>query len=256
MNIDVEVFENNVRNILRDDLHRINSVLYSTAETLRPGDFYFLGYNPGGKPGGECASKPNASCVIVPATSQFNDAWDWGEHRQEPGQHPMQRRARELFRMLGRDLDKVCASNLIFFQSRKESGVDYPRDAEACWKVHEYLIDEIVRPKVIITHGSRTYDFVRKRIREYSSFKQVEQATPDEDGERHWKCRALTSTVGKRLIIGLPHLSRFNPQNKNQTMEWMRMLVRRHARESGCDGGKHAAAGVVADGIRGGGGSG
>jgi len=73
--------------------------------------------------------------------------------------------------------------------------------AEKCWSVHEAIIREIVKPRVIITHGSLPFDFISYKLRG----KPLEEPQECKYAKWTWRCSRLEETGQK--LIGLPHLS-------------------------------------------------
>lgn len=198
---------NKIKDLVKndEDLSSMNGgILYSSIDTLREGEFYFLGVNPGGE---------NAINILDNLEENKNknafidEAWSNKTKDYNSGDAPMQKRAKELFEKLGSDIKDVCSSNLIFNQSVDEKSLDGKLfdNANICWKVHELLINEIIKPKYIISHGGTVYNyFVAKK-----EFKPIEIFN---SGHGDWSIK-----IAKKddiTLINLPHLSYYAPFTK------------------------------------------
>jgi len=127
------------------------AILYSSVKTLTSGKYYILGLNPGGSPdSGESIEINLNSLPKYEGNSFLDESW-LSENRI--GEHPIQKGLSSLCKYINYDLRNICASNLIFYRCRDEKGVDFWKDAEICWPVHEKIL-KIVNPKVIITIGN------------------------------------------------------------------------------------------------------
>ena len=129
-------------------------IFYSDERTLKKGKFYFLGVNPGGE---------NSETLIEDLKqlkrekiNHYLVSWENDIKKYAKGEAPLQKRVKELFCRLNISIDKVCSSNLIFKQSKDLKNYDGNlfEDADACWKIHELIINDIVQPEYIITQLS------------------------------------------------------------------------------------------------------
>jgi hypothetical protein len=200
---------NKIKKLIKEDKHLSQmkgGVLYSNISTLKKGKFYFLGVNPGGT---------NADSILEnidfkgDKESHFLEAWDNGNGEYESGEAPLQKRVIELFEKVDTSIINVCSSNLIFRQSKdlKELEGGLVKNANICWKVHELLVNEIVQPKYIISHGGFVYDYLVNN----QGFKKEKIF---ESGHGSW-----TIKVAKKddiTLINLPHLSYYTPFTKNE----------------------------------------
>lgn len=191
------------------------NILYSAAETLRPGPVYLLGLNPGGDPKAREERTIEAALASLPTkrTNAFLDEM-WAGH--VAGESVLQRRIRVLLEGLGLAVRDVCASNLIFQRSVSAEDLQFRSLAALCWPVHERII-EIVRPKVIITFGNgpkSPYSFVRDSL---GATKQ--EAFPS--GHGTWNC--LLSFSDRAAVVGVPHLSRY--AIRSEVITWIRHYV-------------------------------
>lgn len=123
--------------------HYVNvpgSLFYSSHEALKSGDVYLLGFNPGGgegRPLGESIE----SMLEKETNAYLDEEWENENGSWEAGEAPFQKRAQylieEVFKLNTRE---VCASNLIFFQSRDQKGTQYSH-ADVCWPVHKATLE-------------------------------------------------------------------------------------------------------------------
>lgn len=206
-------------------LGKSGAVLYSRPETLRPGDYYLLGLNPGGD-----ASKTQTikQRLDRPAEKWVNayteEAWSNNNGEYLSGEAPLQRRLIWLMEALGTRLEDVCASNLIFVRTPDAASIeDYEDLAEKCWKVHEKILD-IVQPKIILTFGNG--DVSPYRFLQGLAEGDIQELEGCESGHGNWTCKAFTGSFqGRpRLVVGLPHLSRYDVVEKREVVGWIRRL--------------------------------
>lgn len=198
----VEDFVQMAKESLGEDLlKQPGAVLYSSWETLKDGEYYFLGVNPAGS--GEATPKTIRESLDELGTSTTNEYLDvsWYSNPTDTKRRPLQQRFKFLFEdALRVDPRSVCASNLIFKSSKKEKDAGGWPMAKKCWPVHKAIIQEIVQPRVIITFGILPFDFILNTLG---------GTRPKEEDSRHgnwtWRYSILEETGQK--LIGLPHLS-------------------------------------------------
>lgn len=223
--MNIENFISNARMATASIAGESGSFLYSAANTLRKGDFYFLGLNPGGNAGTQTIDAAFGDLIKNSENNAYLDEeWESEKKQYEKGKHPLQKNAKTLFDdVLKVELRNVCSSNLIFIQSSEEGGSGYPKNADICWPVHE-MIFNIVQPKVVITFGRQPFDYIANKY----SAKEFEEKLA---GHGKWKCRTEIATYEAEALpfklqfrlIGLPHLSRYHI-NKDIS-SWIKKLV-------------------------------
>lgn len=195
------------------------NVLYSGASTLRAGAVYILGLNPGGDPNQLRWQTIRRVLDELPSKSE-NEYLDVSWQGREAGESLLQRRVRALADMLGVELRDVCASNLIFMRSKDANDCGYPDLADACWPVHQAILD-IVRPRLVVCFGNSgrsPYAFLRRE------FGDPEETTfPSGHGE--WQCRIFRSSSGP-TVAGLPHLSYYAIDRHPEVGRRLRRLLR------------------------------
>jgi len=212
--------------------NRFGEGIYSSHETLKKGDVYLLGLNPGGS--GECKLGNFMADTLVRTSNAFLDE-EWekpkkkstskqGNNKYAKGSAPLQKRIQGLLEGLGQSVADVCASNLIFTTSKSSSHEDYNFGfAGTFWPFHQAVI-EIVKPKVIITFGNgklhSPFGFLKSMYCDKSNLNTFE-TIPAGHGER--QCYGFKANINGRstAIIGLPHLSYYTP-NKESVLKWMK----------------------------------
>ena len=189
-------------------------VLYSGVETLRPGDLYLLGHNPGDP------SKNTRRLMTVGRsldglpTNNRNSYLDtvWA------GRDTLQRRVIWLITSLGFHPRRVAASNLLFVRSRDAGSSKFHEYADLCWSIHEEIL-KIVKPRLIVVYGNSTespYSFLKAKY-EW----QTEQRR--RSGHGGWTCRSFV-VRGRFRVVGLPHLSRYDVTRHYDVVQWIKGL--------------------------------
>ena len=200
---------------LSDVLSESGSILYSSHETLKPGDVYLLGFNPGGA-GGNPVEQSINSMLTNTDNSYLDESWENHNGVWDNGKAPLQKRVQWILESLGLNTREVCASNLIFLQSREASDINYSL-AEQCWPVHEAILN-IIKPKLIIAFGNSAispYGYLQ------SMLGGKEEHFPS--GHGNWSVKGFSCKINDLpiYVAGLPHLSRYSPIGKNQVVEWL-----------------------------------
>ncbi|MGL1014443.1 hypothetical protein ACSTEF_21940, partial [Vibrio vulnificus] len=207
---------------LRYLLNDHGEVVYSSSETLKKGDIYLMGLNPGGS--GFISIGDHIDQMLTRTENSYLDeAWVNGISKYEVGQAPLQKRVSWLMEQLGYDVRDVCSTNLIFTTSKSSNELCFGL-AGICWAFHESVL-EIVQPKLIITFGNAEtsaspYFFLK------SLFKGNE--TTIASGHGQWVCKTFNTKINGRetCIVGLPHLSYYNPQGKTEVVDWLKEKLR------------------------------
>lgn len=195
---------------LSDLLNESGSILYSSHETLKPNDIYLLGFNPGGKDGAPL-SKSIDKILHNTENAYLDECWENGNGAWEKGEALLQKRVQWTLEVLGFNPRNVCASNLIFIQSKKANDINYSL-AKQCWPVHEAII-AIVKPKMLLTFGNSD-------ISPYGYLKSMFGGAEDsiDSGHGNWRVKEFSATINNKkvIIVGLPHLSRYEPKDKDE----------------------------------------
>ena len=203
------------RNNLAGLLDKPGSILYSSHATLKPGDAYLLGFNPGGS-GGNPVEQSINQLLTSTTNAYIDERWENKNGAWASGEAPLQKRVQWILKSIKLNPRDVCASNLIFFRSREASDMSFSL-AKQCWPVHEAILS-IVKPKLIIAFGNSgtsPYGYLR------SIFEGKEESFPS--GHGNWQIKGFNSKINGRpvYVAGLPHLSRYSPIGKNHVIEWL-----------------------------------
>ena len=194
------------------------SILYSGDETLKKGENYFLGANPGGHSDeklGKFAdtisnqlSRKNSS----PSFNEYFDAsWKPGKNIYSKGMAPLQRRIKYLFNSLEIDLRNTLSTNLTFVRSStlEKFHLDWAEAAEQCWKIHLLLLS-VVQPRNIIVFGEDAFNFIKNKI---SAGESEDFPVISSNETKYFSCSKGSLEVGGSkldiTLIKVPHLSRF-----------------------------------------------
>lgn len=200
---------------LSDVLSQSGSILYSSHETLKPGNVYLLGFNPGGE-GGSSVEQSIDSLLSNTVNAYLDESWDNQNGVWANGEAPLQKRVQWVLESLGLNPRDVCASNLIFLRSREATDICYSL-AEKCWPVHQAILS-IVKPKLIIAFGNSDtspYGYL------HSMFGGKEEFLPS--GHGNWSIKGFSCKIDGRpvYVAGLPHLSRYSPVGKSEVAKWL-----------------------------------
>jgi len=115
---------------------------------------------------------------------------------------------------------------LIFVRSRDARGAGYPENADACWRVHEVILN-YVQPKIIIAFGNAKntpspFAYLMNKQRGVNT-RKLPEIEEIQSGHGNWKCKAFTTILLdlKITIIGIPHLSRYNIAKHPEVIDWI-----------------------------------
>lgn len=191
-------------------------LIYSSHETLKKGDVYLMGLNPGG--GGVIKINDHIDKMLTrDENSYIDESWENGKKIYAAGTAPLQKRVRWLIENLGYNTRDICATNLIFKTTKSADELCFGL-AGICWTFHEYVLD-IVKPKLILTFGnsetSSPYSFLK------SLFNGEETKINANHGD--WACKGFRAEINgiNTFIVGLPHLSYYNIINKSHVIDWI-----------------------------------
>ena len=235
---DTQAIGNHIRELLPVEVRKAKgAILYSSVHTLKKGKYYLMGTNPGGDPTEEDLKSKTIDDELGSfdwtGNAYTDENWlgnsDGSEDTKE-GTALLQRRIQSLAsEILGRDICEICATNLIFGRSRRIctdflSSESFWTHADYCWPAHLYLIS-LVDPDILFVFGNgpeSPHAFIRWR---YDV--PAENEDTAESGYGKWKIRRLRNVhiCGRnRIVIGVPHLSYFDPMKepaKQKLMEWV-----------------------------------
>jgi hypothetical protein len=203
------------KDALSEVLSKSGSNLYSSHETLKSGDVYLLGFNPGGA-GGNPVEQSINSMLTNTDNSYLDESWENRNGVWANGEAPLQKRIQWVLENIGLNTRDVCASNLISLKSRGASDISFSL-AKKCWPVHEAILN-IIKPKLIIAFGNSEvspYGFL------HTILGGDEEYFPS--GHGNWSLKGFSCEINGRTVYvaGLPHLSRYSPIGKKEVIEWL-----------------------------------
>ncbi len=204
--MDISTLIDRLKTHLDPIINESGSIVFSSVETIAKGDIYTLGLNPGGE------TYIPLKRIITELPDKKSNAYTdecWGNRKNSSykmGQHPLQRNFTGLIKAIGYDPSLIFSSNLIFSRSRNQHGAKYPINADLCWPVHQEFI-KIVDPRCFIVFGN-------SKISPFQYIKDkylLEKIDSIDSGHGRWKCHFFKGVIEskERLLIGLPHLSRY-----------------------------------------------
>ena len=201
------------------------SIIYSGNSTLKKGNYYFLGTNPGG-------NNLDYEDTILNQLRLSGEKNEYYEGNWGNTQH--QNNIIHLFNSLEIDLKKTFSTNTCFIRSPGETAYsrDLKKDGEITfWPIQEYFLS-IVKPKFIIANGSKARDlfwkkifknnFLDKKVEKENKFKYKNSANKScylFRGDLELKSDFLKNIT----VLAMPHLSwqdiPFHKQGINWTTE-------------------------------------
>jgi len=211
-----------IKEPIPDILDKSGSIVYSSKYSICKGDLYIMGLNPGGEPGGEDDKTIRETLDDLPSKTKnsYRDEL-WGNYKSSAvGVHPLQKNYVYLMNHLNNGGKEVFSSNLIFTRSRDASGANYDESAKKCWPVHEIFI-KIIDPKCFIVFGNSSispYSFIKNQY-------HLQDIGEVDSGHGNWKCKSCKGMINgkERLLIGIPHLSRYHINYKKEdVIKWIR----------------------------------
>ena len=221
-----ENFKNICKEILSQILNKTGGILNSSGTTLRKGDFYILGVNPGGEDAPPTVGESIDNIFTSKENSYLDQDWSSEKRNFGIGDHPLQKNLKYLFDYLKYDLRNICSSNLIFVRTKTERQCDFNL-TEICWNVHRLIID-IIKPSIILTFGKRPYTHIKK-LHEKQFFSTTEDTK--NSGHGKWLCNSFKTNLfgNQALILGLPHLSRYRiidyNNDRKDILNWIKYQV-------------------------------
>ncbi|HTB63887.1 MAG TPA: hypothetical protein VK737_09880 [Opitutales bacterium] len=206
------------RSYLGERVNEHGRVVYSPSATFRKGPLYLMGHNPRGT-GGDNDIKISAD-LDEQETKKGNNyiAADWGPGA---GQSKLQKSIGKLFENSLVPLKDVFTTNLIFFSSHTAGDSGYEKEATYCWEVHKKFL-RVVDPEILIVFGNSgpsPFSFIWETYRtSLTDWKTYSAKHGD------WEIKSFNAIIEdrKRLVFGVPHLSRYmaHPESEGIQELW------------------------------------
>jgi hypothetical protein len=213
--------------ILKHLLDEKGEVIYSSHETIKKGDVYLLGLNPGGNGqqhpelGNWYTIRTHLQRMLVRTeNSYFDEKWKNEVSDYPKGDAPLQKRVKQLLTGIGiEDPKTVCSSNIIFKTSQNTNDLCFGL-AGLCWPVHEAILS-IIQPKLILTFGISqisAYAFLKSLLHKNGP----ELTIKARHGE--WMCKGFHYMREgiPTFVAAVPHLSYYSPTKKDDVFKWIR----------------------------------
>ncbi|MBL6082293.1 hypothetical protein JMJ56_30415 [Belnapia sp. T18] len=197
------------------------TVLFSGRDTLKRGNLYIMGLNPGGEEKGLNAIEGTIGQSLDKVQTNWNSYADEG-YAPSGGPNELQRRIRSVFEALGADPRQTFTTNAVFARApgvqalTQRVGSPWNLWWDHCWPIHQLFL-RIVRPRVIICFGNggppepSTFELLRltNRTKPYRyNWPLVEDETA-QSGKLH---EGVELDIGEKApfkctVFGLPHPS-------------------------------------------------
>lgn len=198
--------------------------------SLKPGDVYFIGLNPAGRPSDGAYDIVDFKHILNNNRCNWNAYYcdDWGTGN--PGDAKLQKRAKNLLayvlgilgpnkEIVDENIRKIFCTNISFFRSENSKVLKkYGKDHYDCWRWHEKFLTE-VKPKLILCIGnSETFSSYSYLKGKYAIAKDKKTSSWYRGAcikfftfRPPWLSDHHDSKLQKCLAIGVPHMSRFSP---------------------------------------------
>lgn len=189
------------------------AVLYSSVDTLRPGQFYFMGLNPGGGTENTSTLADNIAAARRGNNAYIDERWSPGGRLKPAGQAVLQKRMKSVADLLGVDLRRVPASNLAFTRSRRVGEhLGFDEAVRLCAPVHRIFLDAI-RPTFLFTFGNIEHFKAGFELSAIESIDALHQS---------WKAYRGTAKLGDMTFQfgNVPHLSVWGGDRKISVLKW------------------------------------
>ncbi|MCY4038067.1 MAG: hypothetical protein OXF09_01250 [Hyphomicrobiales bacterium] len=196
-------------------------IFASPKKTLNEARIAFLGLNPGGKGFPESSRHHH---FARESGSAFVDD-DWG---CEPGEHPLQKQIRKLFKKIEVKPEDVLAGNFVPFRSPRWK---YLKEKKFALQVGEEIWGDILRrvkPDLVIGMATPIFPSLC-RILNVKETQSIPIGWGRYKGERaHFD--NFNSCKKRGLLVRIPHLSTFKIMNRKQSEDGLRTLFQEYWR--------------------------
>ena len=190
-------------------------IFASPKKTLNEARIAFLGLNPGGEGFPESSRHHH---FARRSGSAFVDD-DWG---CEPGEHPLQKQVRKLFKKIEVKPEDVLAGNFVPFRSPRWK---YLKEKKFALRFGEEIWEDILRrarPRLVIGMAAPIFPSLCRIF-------NVKNTQPVLVG---WgRCKGEWARFdGNGLLVRIPHLSTFKIMNRKQSEDGLRTLFQEYWR--------------------------
>lgn len=184
------------------------SIIYSADSTLKKGDFYFLGQNPGGNDEKKYGEDSIMNQLLYSGEHNEYTEGEWAGAKGKIHQYNIKR----MFEDLGINIEDVFSTNLCFIRSQDTDKYkrDLDSDIDRFWPIHEYLLS-VVKPKTVICNGAKAREYFKKKMKHI-------YAHDKEPMENYWYYKHTAESfkgilktrdiaLDELKILAIPHLS-------------------------------------------------
>ena len=218
----INKFLKDCKEILGEDyLSKSGEFIYSATNTLRKGDVYLLGFNPGSSPDDKTQRTIKEDLENFESTT-INKTLDenWGDEKKNDHQIKL---PPLIHYLLDFDLRDICQTNLIFTRSVNAKSLDdFIFHADKYWPCHELILD-IIQPRLILSNGSSKTSSAYSYIRDKFGSNNLE--TRMHIKKVYWKIFSTTILNREIIVAAFPHLSRFHIQNDIEGKKWFKEMI-------------------------------
>lgn len=201
-----------------DLVDKPGKVLYSSGDTLRPHDIYFMGTKPGG-------TLPNTiRQSLDDLYDGRNEYLDYSWEGRPPGQQKLQKQVQRFLGGLGFDVRSVPASNIVLTRDRSiGTHPDLDGDAVRSWSIHKTIIS-MVQPRTIVAFGSGEHQSPFAYLRDFLGPERIETIHAQQGT---FSCHRFGAELDGHAIsvVAVPHLTRYSPYRKPEIMRWVREWI-------------------------------
>ena len=219
----INKFLEECKEILGDDyLSKSGEFIYSATNTLKKGDVYLLGANPGSSPDDKTKRtiKEDLENFESTTTNKTLDE-NWGDEKKNDHQIKL---PPLIHYLLNKNLRDICQSNLIFARSIDAMGIDDFRfHADKCWQCHELILN-IIQPKLLLCNGSgeknSSYSYISKKF-------EVNNPEWNEHGNTNASWKIFNTTILKKetIVAAFPHTSHFHKRKDIEGEKWFKEMI-------------------------------
>ncbi|MEO8839620.1 MAG: hypothetical protein ABI351_13025 [Herbaspirillum sp.] len=198
-------------------------------DALKKGTFYLMGFNPGGKPAGQCTLRRTLERTLIVHGGQAHPLRPGGKGKGwKRGWRNLDTLATAL--NIENWQSDLFITNLFPDISPRETCWDENHKGNlatfsaAIWPIHMLMLG-IVQPDTIICHGKRAFYSVTRCLGlEECPLASAKFGRYVLRSARPSRADTSSSWESKVFVVGLPHLSRYSPSNSERAIALQAIL--------------------------------
>lgn len=210
-------FIDDIKNVLGDTtLDKSGAAFYSSINTLTKGQYLIIGLNPGGDPLKiKSTIRDSFQTILQPGYNAYYEKW-----LPNGRKHRLQENLKDLFNFLGKDLRNVCATNLIYERTQKESDLTFKMLPK--YRKILYATLKEIEPEDIICFGRKTIFELKHYFKEWE-----QKCIVIPSGHGNWTIEFIEIFAPNKVykIVGLPHLSIYSLYSRNEIKQQIKDFV-------------------------------